>query len=375
MLVVIMLLAFLVFILVSIIMKDNKPKRYKAKYGTDSATLIKYDTRSVKVYRTLLLITVVYFLLSVFCMFTDISSIGNAKLEEVIIAVALYGLYFGVIGTLYLGYQWISAVFYLKRLEKYGFQVPENRKEYEIVERLPKKENVVPVQEQDYHKGSKILTELSVLVAVIMLGLTGYYFWKWSFLGENANFMLVVQLIADAFWLIPIAIFRKEMNLQKYKDDVEIDITRRTRKNVVSGILLILLFVMVALYVKAIAHSMTKYIYVSQMQKDRDRLYEIHDVLEIASCEMDSLFKDDPDWAATLESMKAGVDITTWGIPEGRFQEQVAKVLGITDFSTLKEEFLSAKKPAVVYVKLENDDIIVELRNMYPAADREVIAK
>lgn len=368
----------LVIILLYVVNNSRKaklPAKYKSKYGTDSATLIKYDKRSVKVYRTLLLITVVYFLLSLFCMFTDIFGIGNALLEEVIITVALYGLYFGVIGTLYLGYQWISAVFYLKRLEKYGFEVPENRKEYEIVEKLPQTENVVPVQEQDYHRGSKILTQLSVIVAVIMLGLTGYYFGKWDFLGENADFMLVMQLIADAFWLIPIAIFRKEMNLQKYKDDVEIDITRRTRKNVVSGILLIILLVLVALYVKATAHSMTKYIYVSRMQADRDRLYKIHDVLEIASCEMDLLFQDDPDWAATVESMKAGVDITTWGIPEGRFQVQVAEVLGITDFASLKEEFLSAKKPAVVYVKLENDDIIVELRNLYPAADREVIAK
>lgn len=371
----VVLLVIILLYVVNNSRKANLPARYKSKYGTDSATIIKYDKRSVQIYRTLLLITVAYFLLSLFCMFTDIPSIRNAKLEEVLITVVLYGLYFGVIGILYLGYQWISAVFYLKRLEKYGFEVPENRKEYEIVERLPKTGNVLPVQEQDYHKGSKILAELSVMVAVIMLGLTGYYYLKWAFLGENADFMLVMQLIADAFWLIPIAIFRKEMNLQKYKDDVEIDITRRTRKNVVSGVMLIILLVLVALYVKATAHSMTKYIYVSQMQKDMDRLYEIHDALETASYEMDLFFIDDPDWAATVDSMKEGVDITTWGIPEGRFQVQVAEVLGITDFSSLKEEFLSAKKPAVVYVKLENDEIIVELRNLYPAADREVIAK
>lgn len=375
MIVVQLLAAIFLLYLVNSRRKADLPRRYQLKYKTDSATLIKYDKRSVKIYRILTLITVVYFLLSLLWMFIDIPIIRNAKLEEVIIIAALFGLYFGVVGTLYLGYQWISAVFYLKRLEKYGFEVPENRKEYEIVERLPQKENAAPVQEQDYHKGSKILTELSVLVAVIMLILTGYYFYKWSLLGENANVMFVMQLIADAFWLIPIFIFKKEMNQQKYKDDVEIDITRRTRKNVVSGVLLISFLVLAALYVKATAHSMTKYIYVSRMETDKHRLYKIHDVLEIASCEMDLIFKDDPDWAATVESMKAGVDITTWGIPEGYFQEQVAGALGITDFGALKEEFSSAKRPAVVYVKMENDDIIVELQNLYPAADRKVIAK
>lgn len=374
MMVVVLLLILLIF-LENSKRKAYMPEKYKLKYETDSATLIKYDKRSVKIYRNLTLVTVVYFLLSVLWMFADMPRIRITKLAEVIVTVVLFGIYFGVIGTIYLSYQWISAVFYLKRLKRYGFEVPENRKEYEIVERLPKKENMVQVQTQGYHKGSKILTGLSIFVAAIMLLLTGYYFYRWSFMGENAQAFLVIQLIADAFWLIPIFIFRKEMDLQKYKDDVEIDITRKTRKNVVSGVLLIILFVLVALYVKATAHSMTKYIYVSRMETDRRRLYEIHDILEITSCEMDLLFKDDPDWAATVESMKEGVDITTWGIPEGWFQEQVAKVLGITDFSSLKEEFLSAKKPAVVYVKLENDDIIVELQNLYPVADRKVIAK
>lgn len=187
--------------------------------------------------------------------------------------------------------------------------------------------------------------------------------------------MLVMQLIADAFWLIPIFILKKEMNLQKYKDDVEIDITRKTRKNVVSGVLLLILLTLMASYVKATAHSMTKYIYVSRMETDKDRLYKIHDALEITSYEMKLYYGDDVDWLKAVESMRAGVDIITWGIPQGWFQETVAKILGRKDFGSLKEEFSSAKKPAVVYVKLENDDIIVELQNLYPVADREVIAK
>ncbi len=374
MMVVVLLLILLIF-LENSKRKAYMPEKYKLIYETDSATLIKYDKRSVKIYRILTLVTVVYFLLSVLWMFTDMPVIRNAKIEEVLITVALYGLYFGVIGTLYLSYQWISAFFYLNRLEKYGYEVPENRKEYEIVERLPKKENMVQVQTQGYHKGSKILTGLSIFLAAIMLLLTGYYFYRWSFMGENAQAFLVIQLIADAFWLIPIFIFRKEMDLQKYKDDVEIDITRRTRKNVVNGVLLIILLTLTALYVKSCAHSMTEYIYVSWLENDRDRIYEIHDVLETTSYEMNLYYRDDADWLEAAESMRTGVDITIWGIPEGRFQETVANVLGITDFGSLKEEFSSAKKPAVVYVKLENDDIIVELQNLYPATDREVIAK
>lgn len=368
---VIMLLALLIYILVSIIGKDNMSERYKAKYESYSATIIKYDKRSVKIYRNLTLVTVVCFLLSVLWMFADIPRIRIAKLEEVIVTVVLFGIYFGVIGTIYLGYQWINAVFYLKRLERYGYEVPENRKEYEIVEKLPKRDNVLQVEAKEYHEGSKILVSLTILIAVIMLALTGYYFYKWSFI-DDAKALLVIQLIVDALWLIPISVFYKQMDVQKYKDDVEVDITRNTRMNVVSGILLLILLILGASYVKISAHSMTRYIYVSRMATDRDRLGVVHDALEMTSYEMKLLYADDPGWAELGQSMREGVDITTWGTPEGYFQEQVAGILGISDFGELKEDFLSTNGPAVVYVKLEGDDIMVELQNLYPAADREL---
>ena len=66
--------------------------------------------------------------------------------------------------------------------------------------------------------GSKILVILTVLTAAIMLAFTGYYFYKWSFM-DDARVMLVVQLVVDALWLIPISVFYKQMDIQKYKDD------------------------------------------------------------------------------------------------------------------------------------------------------------
>ena len=88
--------------------------------------------------------------------------------------------------------------------------------------------------------------------------------------------------------------------------------------------------------------------------------------------EMELFYSDYPGWAELKQSMRVGVDITTWGTPRGYFQETVAGVLQITDFGELKEEFLSTDGSAVVYVKLEDDDIMVELQNLYPATDREI---
>ena len=53
-------------------------------------------------------------------------------------------------------------------------------------------------------------------------------------------------------------------------------------------------------------------------------------------------------------------------------QETVAGILEISDFVELQEEFLCTKGSAVVYVKPEDGDIMVELQNVHPAIDREV---
>ncbi len=371
---VILLLAFFLYLLGESRKKAWNAEKYKEKYELDSATLIKYDKRSFKIYGTLTVITVGYFLVSLLWMFEDSPIIKSRDLEEVLAMLSIFGLYFGIVGTIYLGYHWINAIFYLKRLEKYGYEVPENRKEYMILERLPKRYDVSPVETQEYHVDSKILVILSVLTVAIMLALTGYYFYKWSFM-DDAKALLVIQLILDGLWLIPISVFYKQMNVQKYKDDVVVDITRKPRMNVVSGILLLMVLIMMASFVKISSQSMTRYVYVSRMQVDRERLEEIHDALETASYEMKLFYADYPGWAELEQSMRAGVDITTWGTPQGYFQETVAGILQISDYGELKGEFLSTNGPAVVYVELEDGDIMVKLQNLYPVADREVMVR
>jgi len=369
--VVVLLLVFLLYLLARSRKNTRVAEKYKKEYELDSATLIKYDKRSVKIYGTLTVATVGYFLLALLWMSKDSLAVESSDLEWVLDILALFGLYFGVMGTIYLGYHWTNAIFYLKRLEKYGYEMPENYKEYMILERLPKQYDVSPEEKQEYHLESKILVYLTVLIAAIMLAFTGYYFYKWSFMDE-ARALLVIQLLLDALWLIPVSIFYKQMDIWKYKDDVVVDITRKPRINVVSGIWLLMVLIALASFVKISAHSMTRYVYVSRMQVDRERLEEIHNVLETASYEMELFYSDYPGWEELKQSMRVGVDITTWGTPRGYFQETVAGVLQISDFGELKEEFISTDGPAVVYVRLEDDDIVVELQNLYPVTDREI---
>lgn len=99
------------------------------------------------------------------------------------------------------------------------------------------------------------------------------------------------------------------------------------------------------------------------------------DFLEISCYEMDYFWADSREWQETKRILENGVDITSWGIPWGDLQEKVAAMLDITDFGQLKEAFHSTDGPAVVYVRLEGEKVIVELQNLYPVADKIVISE
>ncbi len=367
----VLLAPLLIFLLLKIIKENRLEEKYKEVYEFDAVTLIKYDKHSVKDYGTFTVIAVMCFWFS--WMYIEPITI-ESSVNPVLFILALFGLYFGGLGIIYFGYHWINGIFYLKRLKKHGYEVPENRKEYMILERLPKRDTEPRVEEKGYHEGSKVLACLTILVAIIMLAFTGYYIYKWWFI-EFSPVLLIIQLIVDALWLLPISLFHKQMDIKKYKDDVEMDIARNTRMNVVSGILFLIVLIGVASYVKISAHSLTRYEFETRMEKDLNRLEEIHDALEPACYEMILFYSAYPGWAELEESMREGVDITTWGAPEGYFMEQVAGILQIADFGELKEEFLSTNGQVVVYVTLEDNNIIVELRNVYPAAEKELIVR
>ena len=362
---------FLIYFLIKIIKENRLEEKYKEECELDSATLIKYDKHSVKHYGILTGIAVVCFGFA----WMYLEPIGiESRVNVVLFMSALLVLFLGGVATIWGTIHWINGIFYLKRLEKQGYEVPENRKEYMILERLPKRDTEPRVEEKGYHKGSKVLACLTILVAAIMLVFSVYYFCKWWFI-EFSPVFLIIQLFADALWLLPISMFRKQMDLQKYKDDVEVDITRNTRMNGVSGTLLLIVLILAAFYVKSYCYNWTRCEFEIRLEIDGNRLEEIHDALEPACFEMILFYSAYPGWAELEESMRAGVDITTWGTPKGYFQEQVADTLGISDFNELQEEFLSTNGQVGVYVKLEDNNIIVELRNVYPAAEKELIVR
>ena len=107
----------------------------------------------------------------------------------------------------------ILGIAYLKRLERYGYEVPADRREYGyLLEQLPLKnatvemtrwserEDIGPesfwenMEPYSVSKTSKILSILSVLAAIVMIGLSFYYWYSWYFMGDDTIVMFVLLL-------------------------------------------------------------------------------------------------------------------------------------------------------------------------------------
>lgn len=356
---------------------SQKESAYKKKYHSATATGIKYDKCELKIYMVLTIVMGIIFAISLVFMSTDSIFRGNRRFDEILLIAVVCGLFMGGALFLVFGYHLLAAVFYFKRLEKYGYQVPEKKKTYDyVLERLPRSDVSAEreIGKPEYSKTSKYLMYICILVCLMMLCWNFYYLYKWYFMGDDTLVMFVLLFIADAFWLIPILMFRSEMNTQKFKDDVEIEGNRKVRMNMLSGIVVIAILAGVALLVKDTAYSMSAYVFNSRVSEDGKKIGEIRDVLEVVYIDP-AVIANDENLKEIKRSLENGVDITNWGTPEGEFQEKVAMLLEITDYTQLKDAFRTTDGPAIVYVKLEGEDFTVQLLNLYPAVDREIISR
>ncbi len=354
--------------------RRQKRKNYQQKYNGQTATSIKYDKREVKGYVIALIITGVIFFISLGELMTDMSFGMTGMLGSILQFAIIFGVSIGGFLVLVFAYLLIDASLYLKRLKTYGYEVPVDKRKYErLLENLPRNREDSDL-EADASKGakhSKFLMCLCTFLSFLMVGLSLHYLHTWYFMGDDTMFLFVVLLLTDSLWVFLALLFGKQMNTQKYKNDVEIDANRKVRMNICGGLVLVVVSVGMSLVVKDTAYNMSEYVFQSRMVKDGERIMEIGQAMTIASIDPE-VKEDHENYEEIMRSMEEGVDITNWGVRQGKFQEEVARMLEITDFSQLKDSFYSTDGPAIVYAKLEDGRITVQLLNVYPVAKWEV---
>ncbi|MBE5894205.1 MAG: hypothetical protein E7285_00890 [Lachnospiraceae bacterium] len=181
---------------------------------------------------------------------------------------------------------WDSAL-YLKRLEQYGFPLPESKKDFgNDLEQLACSEgsrygmqtpveatrdgavDVIVNATEDATvdgipaecKESKILAFLSWGIFLAMVGFTIYYFIRFSHVWENVGFLGYVSIFIALAWGFFGAGYYRQKNPEKYRDDVDFKSPKKERKQLVEGVVTIIFLAGITLFAACNIYSMSKYV-------------------------------------------------------------------------------------------------------------------
>lgn len=140
-------------------------------------------------------------------------------------------------------YSLINLVFaacYFKRLKKHGYEVPYDRNIYgndlKNVLNSYASGSLIDVPNQG-SKESVILAIFHAMVFVFANVWNIYYIINWyKYVNDDAVFLLCVQIILDLGWLIAAIVYFRQRNSEKYRDDVELDFSKKERSGIERGI-------------------------------------------------------------------------------------------------------------------------------------------
>lgn len=330
------------------------------KHNIAKANRIRFDRRQIK---QSLFLTMLFFLLTIFSFIITYFNYVD-RFPDWLMVMFLFVYMCSGPALFYSAYQLFSGICYLRRLRKHGYEVPENKKDYDVLlEKLPRQVQEDTEQtRKKCNKESLALGVCSMVALFVLVGIDIWYISEWYFLRDEIVFMIGLMSVVDVVLFIYCIMFFRQMNETYYKDDVETDAIRKNRMPLAEGVLTVVVLLVISTFVKYTAHSMTDYVFKARVSADIATIQSIHKSLLDTYVWMEGN-TEDVAWEKTKQDLIHGIDITTWDVPQDEFQREVSYMLGISEFTQLKEEFHTVDGDAIVYAKLTEDTLIVELQN------------
>ena len=223
---------------------------------------IKYDKRDKKLYRNLAVVTTIIFALCIFALNLDldVDNLSSAFYASLMIVATL----FLPIISIAMWIMYFDSYAYLKRLEKYGYELPIKKRDYhndldELHEKSTSKQHKNP-ENLEESKESKALAYVSWVVALCMVGYSIFYFVRFSHMLENVAFLGFVCIFIAICWVLLGNYFYKQRKPEKYRDDVDYKSKLKVRKNLVEGLVTIVILLAVTIFGAANIYTMSKYV-------------------------------------------------------------------------------------------------------------------
>lgn len=226
---------------------------------------IKYDKRDKKVGLVLVIITTVI---------TALVIIGYAAAERTgyvtseVAAAVVMGIVFWPVTAVTCWIYYLEVCTYLKRLKRHGYEIPNDKRHFSCnLELLPR--DGTSIKSVENSRESWLLTTLCLVCFFVVVAIMTYYigdFWnRWKhvwYIAEETvvvGFMFAVMLITAFLWLVGVFVYWNQRRCDKYRDDVETDDSRKVRRQLADGIIIVIFMLAVTLYVISCAVSMADY--------------------------------------------------------------------------------------------------------------------
>lgn len=224
----------------------------------NSGPQIKYDKQDQTVGLVIAVISTLNVLVTCFLMVFAFIEDLNAKLTTWIVISGIYGWpLLAIIGWRL----FFSSRAYMKRLEKYGYKVPDCKKEYRGRQELLERFEVSPPDVSKWHPESVCLA-LGAWMAGVCSILYSFHMWQNY---PTMDGILILMLFPVACWGIMGLYYWRQRDQIKYKDDVELDEKRKTRQNLVDGLVIILVCVFLMLLFNFIMYNLVMVIYKTRL--------------------------------------------------------------------------------------------------------------
>lgn len=313
---------------------------------------IKYDRRTIKILLVTTIVSALLFLAGVVCMLAEVEG------AVVIALVTLLGLYVGGGLSLFAGINLLSGFCYIRRLKAYGYEVPYKKEDYgDDLRNVPHVSGKSCPETKNV--GRRVLVFYYATVFVLANAWNVWYIIRWyQFDGGLAVFLLCIMLLFDSFWGISAFRFYRQGNRQRYRDDVEIDDSRKERMPVENGIVsgMILLYFMVL--IKILVIQFEEHGFRSRAENDQRYLQTI------SSCVGSAMMAGGTDRTSdSYMQMSEGCYISDWGRPDDAFSREIAENLGISDYSELNGKFYTSDGNPRIYVKISDEGVYVRMDN------------
>ena len=310
---------------------------------------IKYDNRTNRI---LWITTIISGLLALTGLFSYFLHIRGMLL---FMLAGIFGAGLFLVSGLHL----FAGLCYIRRIKFHGYEIPYRKSDYDNnLQNVPRKNGQV-FDETKKNIESRILCFIYLIVYLLVNFWNIYYIVSWyKYVDSNAIFLLCVQLILDFYWLISAIIFYRQRNIEKYRDDVEMDAGRKKRTPIEKGMITCAILLIVMVYAKMIIVNMSDYI--SHSRSEHDQVY-----LERIQMEISRAMQEEASIQSTVsyKLLEQGCYISDWTKSEDVFSKAIAGNLGISDYSELEDKIFHSDGKPKIYVKISGDDIYVRMEN------------